>query len=75
MVFYFLQFPIPDSEVCVSWDFLLQNWTPQGCNTIVGEGGIVTCSCNHLTNFAVLVVRGYSHTNHKSTCIATTILL
>ena len=42
--------------MCVSWDFTLQDWITEGCTTIVGEDGVVTCSCNHLTNFAVLVV-------------------
>ena len=47
--------------MCVSWDFSaagnLGNWTTEGCNTIVDESGrLVTCVCNHLTNFAVLVV-------------------
>lgn len=44
------------SETCVSWDFDLQDWTLRGCNTTVGQDGVV-CHCNHLTNFAVLVVR------------------
>ena len=56
----------PGTEQCVSWDFITQDWTPNGCTTIVGEDGIVTCSCNHLTNFAVLVV---SH----PTCITITV--
>ena len=47
------------SEMCVSWDFMLRDWIPNGCTTIVGQDGVVTCSCNHLTNFAVLVV-GYN---------------
>ena len=42
--------------MCVSWDFTLQDWITDGCTTLVGEDGIVTCNCNHLTNFAVLVV-------------------
>ena len=42
--------------MCVSWDFTLRDWTTEGCTTIVGEDGVVTCNCNHLTNFAVLVV-------------------
>ena len=47
---------VQDTEMCVSWDFTVQDWTPRGCTTLVGEDGIVTCICNHLTNFAVLVV-------------------
>jgi hypothetical protein len=46
----------PGSEMCVSWDFGMQQWTTDGCNTSVGQGGVITCRCNHLTNFAVLVV-------------------
>ena len=42
--------------MCVSWDFTLRDWTTEGCTTIFGEDGVVTCNCNHLTNFAVLVV-------------------
>ena len=42
--------------MCVSWDFTLRAWITEGCTTITGEDGIVTCDCNHLTNFAVLVV-------------------
>ena len=38
----------------------MQNWTSEGCVTVVGENGIVSCSCNHLTNFAVLVVSALS---------------
>ena len=35
------------------------NWTERGCNLtgISEEASTVTCSCNHLTNFAILVVR------------------
>ena len=42
--------------MCVSWNFTLQDWTTEGCTTIVGEDMVVTCNCTHLTNFAVLVV-------------------
>ena len=33
-------------------------WTTEGCETDLAEvdEGVVTCNCNHLTNFAVLVV-------------------
>ena len=48
------------SEICAFEDFSHQEWNPQGCTKIpsvaVGQEGIVTCRCNHLTNFAVLVV-------------------
>ena len=46
------------SEVCVFWDFSRNDWNSEGCTITeaVGPNGIVTCQCNHLTNFAVLVV-------------------
>ena len=51
-----MQFMANGSEMCVSWDFDMERWTPDGCNTSIGQGGVITCRCNHLTNFAVLVV-------------------
>ena len=51
------QLIVQGTETCVSWDFTLQDWVSDGCNTTIGEGGVITCTCNHLTNFAVLVVR------------------
>ena len=51
----------PGSEVCVSWDFDAAggqgNWTRVGCKTQkTDDPNIIRCICNHLTNFAVLVV-------------------
>ena len=43
------------SEKCVSWNFTTNSWTGDGCIT-ERDGDTVTCQCNHLTNFAVLVV-------------------
>jgi len=54
--------------VCVSWDFdgvvdpgtnvTRGNWTDNGCmlTSTDNDSGVFVCSCNHLTNFAVLVV-------------------
>lgn len=39
------------------------NWTTEGCVASGGgpdSAGIVTCSCNHLTNFAVQVVSHFA---------------
>ena len=46
------------SEVCVFWDFSRNDWNREGCTVTeaIGPNGVVTCHCNHLTNFAVLVV-------------------
>ena len=43
--------------MCVTWNFTRLDWITEGCTTIVGEERVITCECNHLTNFAVLVVR------------------
>ncbi len=32
------------------------NWTTSGCKLESDNNGVITCSCNHLTNFAVLLV-------------------
>ena len=34
------------------------NWTEEGCRVeeVDDETGLITCECNHLTNFAILVV-------------------
>ena len=37
------------------------NWSVRGCTTIVINASYVTCICNHLTNFACLVVSGRYH--------------
>lgn len=48
------------SEQCVFWDFTaaggLGNWSSFGCVKVSSRNGVVTCQCNHLTNFAILVV-------------------
>ena len=46
------------SEVCAFWDFARQDWNSDGCTIAETNDpeGIVKCQCNHLTNFAVLVV-------------------
>lgn len=55
----FWQINVPGTNVsCVTWDFDLQDWTRKGCTTDMRKDGIIACSCNHLTNFAVLVVIG-----------------
>ncbi|XP_011661147.2 adhesion G-protein coupled receptor G6-like [Strongylocentrotus purpuratus] len=47
------------NAVCVFWDFEdTLDWSPRGCERIASSGsdnGEMTCSCNHLSNFAVLM--------------------
>ena len=52
---------VSDNVRCVSWDFDLVDWTTRGCTTTLGQNGTVTCACNHLTNFAALVVSNNSY--------------
>ena len=51
---------IDETTACVFWDFNLNNvgdWSSEGCRYQGTKGGIVTCHCDHLTNFAILMVR------------------
>lgn len=44
---------------CVFWDFELNNrlggWSKAGCTKHIKEDYLVTCLCNHLTSFALLI--------------------
>ena len=42
-------------------------WNTKGCGLISQEGSIVTCQCDHLTHFAVLLSPGVQV--HKSACL------
>ena len=45
------------STLCSYWDFSLQDWSQEGCwFEGVFKDGRVLCKCNHLTNFAMLMV-------------------
>ncbi|XP_022103957.1 adhesion G-protein coupled receptor G2-like [Acanthaster planci] len=49
-----------ETRECVFWDFTLNHgigdWSNAGCQTVSTDSlGLTTCSCNHLTSFAVLV--------------------
>lgn len=44
---------------CVFWNYTLDEWSPDGCSykELEKNGTIVhKCSCNHLSNFAILFV-------------------
>ncbi len=53
---------LDDRTVCVYWDPVTNEgeggWSSSGCK-IVGrdDDSHVTCECNHLSSFAILVVR------------------
>ncbi|XP_075450204.1 adhesion G-protein coupled receptor G7 [Ascaphus truei] len=39
---------------CVFWDYTNKDWSTAGCTKVV-ESNLLWCSCNHTTNFAVLM--------------------
>ena len=43
---------------CVFWDEAELTWSSEGCRTVSEESGdtVTTCQCDHLTNFALLMV-------------------
>jgi len=42
-------------EECRFWDKHEEMWSTNGCETLIDESlGVLTCSCNHLTEFAKL---------------------
>ncbi|XP_078578043.1 adhesion G-protein coupled receptor G7-like [Branchiostoma floridae x Branchiostoma japonicum] len=64
------------TNVCAAWNFSLAGgsgaWSPHGCSYMGMTNGSITCSCNHLTNFAVLV--GHQDKKHdKILSLITTI--
>lgn len=54
---YFLQFDF--YEFCILPLVSMGGWSTEGCTTIVNPTGIVTCLCDHLTNFALQIVSYY----------------
>uniref|UniRef100_UPI00358FEC71 adhesion G protein-coupled receptor E1-like isoform X3 n=1 Tax=Myxine glutinosa TaxID=7769 RepID=UPI00358FEC71 len=46
-----------EKAACVFWDLETDAWSTDGCTVLSQNSSEVTCSCNHLTNFAVLMAR------------------
>ncbi|XP_033624081.1 adhesion G-protein coupled receptor G7 isoform X2 [Fukomys damarensis] len=44
-----------NSYSCVYWNFLTKDWDTYGCHKDKSTDGFLGCSCNHTTNFAVLM--------------------
>jgi len=40
---------------CVYWDYLSNHWSEDGCQLARSNSTHSICSCNHLTNFALLM--------------------
>ena len=46
-----------NSTLCSYWNFHLGNWSQEGCSFQgVLRDGRILCNCDHLTNFAILMV-------------------
>uniref|UniRef100_A0A8C4S7T0 Adhesion G protein-coupled receptor F5-like n=1 Tax=Erpetoichthys calabaricus TaxID=27687 RepID=A0A8C4S7T0_ERPCA len=43
---------------CVFWDFTIQGWSTDGCQTLPSSPTKADCSCNHTTPFSVLMSKG-----------------
>ncbi|CAL8311861.1 unnamed protein product [Lota lota] len=48
-----------ESPQCVFWNFSLLNnlgaWDSTGCTLVISDNQTVTCNCNHLTSFSILM--------------------
>lgn len=40
---------------CVYWDYVSNAWSSEGCQPVLSNVTHTQCSCNHLTNFALLM--------------------
>ena len=58
-----------DQPICVFWDFSLAEgrggWSDKGCtltshSQVTSQDATVVCTCDHLTNFAVIFVSIFS---------------
>ncbi|XP_073087862.1 adhesion G-protein coupled receptor G7 isoform X2 [Manis javanica] len=43
------------SYACVYWNFYKKDWDTYGCQKVSSTDKFLNCSCNHTTNFAVLM--------------------
>uniref|UniRef100_A0A8C8RZF4 Uncharacterized protein n=1 Tax=Pelusios castaneus TaxID=367368 RepID=A0A8C8RZF4_9SAUR len=46
-----------DNITCVYWNFTEVTWSPSGCRTLDSNRTHTTCSCDHLSSFALLMSR------------------
>lgn len=71
---------IPNSEKCVYWDYSLNNeqggWSDKGCKRIDDnqDENRIKCSCDHMTNFAILVDLYGDETEDENHAIALDII-
>ncbi|TMS14356.1 Gamma-aminobutyric acid receptor subunit rho-3 [Larimichthys crocea] len=64
--------PVPGNFVakCVFWDFTLNDgsggWNSRGCFVRNSTDNETICACNHLTSFAILLVKRFMHPKYSS---------
>ena len=46
---------------CVYWDYTENAWSEDGCHAVMSNITHTHCSCNHLTNFALLMSHSNDH--------------
>lgn len=49
--------PNMSSPACVYWDFELNSWLDHGCTVVAAGPDYTDCECDHLTNFALAMLR------------------
>lgn len=52
---FILYVMILKDPICVFWDLALDDWSMHGCTVEVESNYSVTCVCDHLTSFGVIM--------------------
>ncbi|KAF2355503.1 GPCR family 2 extracellular hormone receptor domain [Trinorchestia longiramus] len=55
IVFSLLRQDNVTNPVCAFWDYTTASWSDEGCRVSTHNRSHVTCECDHLTNFAVIM--------------------
>lgn len=55
IIFSLLRQENMSNPVCVFWDYTTASWSNEGCVVAAHNKSHVTCECDHLTNFAVIM--------------------
>ncbi|XP_042637578.1 adhesion G-protein coupled receptor G7 [Orycteropus afer afer] len=61
------------SYACVFWNLANSDWDTHGCQKKQGPDGFLYCSCNHTTNFAVLMSFKKNYKYPKSLDVLSTV--
>lgn len=55
IVFSLLRQENVSNPICAFWDYTTASWSNEGCRVAAHNRSHVTCQCDHLTNFAVIM--------------------